>query len=82
MDYFKADIARSQMFTSNSSRGKMCTWSISNMVYHKFSHGATSYMFNGKNINVILEFILSTVVTFDEIVLTQEAHFINFTKYL
>ena len=38
-----------------SSRREMCTLSVSNVIYHKFSHGAAFYMFNGKNVNVMLE---------------------------
>ena len=33
----------------------MCTLSVSNVIYHKFSHGADFYTLNGKNINVMLE---------------------------
>ena len=33
----------------------MCTLSISNVIYHKFLHGATFYTLNGKNVNVMLE---------------------------
>ena len=29
---------------------------ISNVIYHKFSHGGVSCMLNGKNINVMLEY--------------------------
>ena len=39
-----------------SSRRKMCTSSVSNVIYHKFSHGAAFYTLNGKNVNVMLEF--------------------------
>ena len=42
-----------------SSRREMCTLSISNVIYHKFSHGAAFYTFNGKNVNVMLELKLS-----------------------
>ena len=38
-----------------SSRREMCTFSVSKVIYHKFSHGATFYMLNGKNVNVKLE---------------------------
>ena len=38
-----------------SSRREMCTSSVSNVIYHKFSHGAAFYTLNGKNVNVILE---------------------------
>ena len=39
-----------------SSRREMCTLSVSNVIYHKFSHGAAFYTLNGKNVNVMLEF--------------------------
>ena len=38
-----------------SSRREMCTSSISNVIYHKFSHGAASCMLNGENVNIMLE---------------------------
>ena len=41
-----------------SSRREMCTLSVSNMIYHKFSHSAAFYMLNGKNVNVMLEFYI------------------------
>ena len=28
---------------------------VSNLIYHKFSHGADSYMLSGENVNVMLE---------------------------
>ena len=40
----------------------MCTLSVSNVIYHKFSHGAAFYMLNGKNVNVMLELLLKAVV--------------------
>ena len=42
-----------------SSRREMCTSSVSNPIYHKFSHGAVStlYKLNGKNVNVMLEYM-------------------------
>ena len=63
MDYFEADVARNQIFTS-SSRRKMCTLSVSNMIYHKFSHGAAFY--SGENVNVMLELavMLLTVIVY------------------
>ena len=33
----------------------MCTSSVGNVIYHKYSHGAAFYMLNGKNINAMLE---------------------------
>ena len=41
-----------------SSRREMCTLSVSNVIYQKFSHGAAFYMLNGKNVNVMLEFLI------------------------
>ena len=40
----------------------MCTLSVSNMIYHKFSHGATFYMLNGRNVNVMLEFMFFIII--------------------
>ena len=53
------DDVRSQMFNLTSSRREMCRSSFSNVIYHKFSHGATFYTLSGKNINVMLEFEIS-----------------------
>ena len=38
-----------------SSRREMCTLSVSNVIYHKFLHGAAFYTLNRKNVNVMLE---------------------------
>ena len=37
---------------------EMCTSSVSNVIYHKFSHGTAFYTLNGKNVNVMLESLL------------------------
>ena len=42
-----------------SSRRKMCTSSVSNVIYRKFSHGAAFYTLNGKNVNVMLEYLIN-----------------------
>ena len=34
---------------------KVKHFDVSNMIYHKFSHGAISYMLNGENVNLMLE---------------------------
>ena len=31
---------------------------VSNVIYHKFSHGAVSYMLNGENVYVMLELVI------------------------
>ena len=40
----------------------MCTLSVSNVIYHKFSHGAAFYMLNWKNVNVMLEYTLRVLL--------------------
>ena len=40
----------------------MCTSSVSNVIYHKFSHGAAFYTLNGKNVNAMLEYNTKTVL--------------------
>ena len=45
-----------------SSRREKCTLSVSNVIYHKFSHGAAFYLLNGKNVNVMLEYGIDTRV--------------------
>ena len=42
-DYFEADVAKIKHFD------------VSNVIYHKFSHGAISSMLNGENVYVMLE---------------------------
>ena len=44
------------MFTADVIGREMCTPSVSNVIYHKFSHGAISYTLNGENVNVMLEY--------------------------
>ena len=39
-------------FHPTSSRRKMCTSSVSNVIYHKFSNGAAFHTLNGKNVHV------------------------------
>ena len=41
---------------ATSSRREGKHFDISNVIYHKLSHGAVSYTLNGENINVMLEF--------------------------
>ena len=53
---FEADVARSQMFTSDVIKARNVQQSIRNMIYHKLSHSPAFYMVNGKNVYVMLEF--------------------------
>ena len=41
-----------------SSRREISTSSVSNVIYHKFSHGAAFYTLNGKNVTVMLEYFI------------------------
>ena len=40
---------------------KVKHFDVSNVIYHKFSHGAVSYTLNGENVNVMLEFVINHV---------------------
>ena len=55
-DYFEADVPEVKCLHLTSSKREMCTSSVSNVIYHKFSHGAAFYTLNGKNVNVMLEY--------------------------
>ena len=41
----------------------MCMSRVSNLIYHKFSHGAAFYTLNGKNVNVMLECLVKSALT-------------------
>ena len=45
-----------------SSRRKMCTSSVSNVISHKFSHAAAFYTLSGKNVSVMLESELTKII--------------------
>ena len=51
------------MFTSDVIKARMCTLSVSNVIYHKFSYEAAFYTLNGKNVNVMLEFFITFTET-------------------
>ena len=55
MDYFDADIEEAHVYMRRHQGGKVKHFDVSNMIYHKFSHGAVSSTLNGENINVMLE---------------------------
>ena len=40
---------------------KVIHFDVSHMIYHKFSRDAVSYMLNGENVNVMLEFAIFSV---------------------
>ena len=37
---------------------------ISNVIYHKFSHGPVSYTLNGENVNIKLEYLIMLQLKF------------------
>ena len=43
------------MFTCDIIKTRKLNTDNSNVIYHKFSHGAVSYTLNGDNVNVMLE---------------------------
>ena len=56
-----------------SSRREMCTSSVCNVIYHKYSHGAAFYKLNGKNVNVMLEYTIKHANLFCLIMVTGTA---------
>ena len=65
----------------------MCKPSVSNVIYHEFSHGAAFCTLNGKNVNVMLELIFTCVIRMQyvssghKVYLSFIYHFVNFTKW-
>ena len=41
---------------------KVKHFDVSNVIYHKFSHGAVSYTLNGENVNVMSDFFFNFYV--------------------
>ena len=58
-DYFEADVDRSTFYMRRHQGAKVEHSDISSMIYHKFSHGAVSYMLNGENVIVMLEYLMT-----------------------
>ena len=69
-----------------SSRREMCTPSVSNVIYHKISHGAAFYTLNGKNVNVMFSrhlYIIYTSLHFECFILIfQTNHFFVVFSYV
>ena len=62
MDYFEAEIDRSTCYMRRHQDAKVKHFDVSNVIYHKFSHGAVYYTLNGANVNVMLELDLLRVI--------------------
>ena len=57
-DYFEADVDRSTVkFTCDviKTRKLNTYYDVSNVIYHKFSHGAVTFTLNRENVIVMLE---------------------------
>ena len=51
----KRMLIEAHVFMRRYQHAKVKHFDISNVVYHKFSHGAVSYTLSGENVNVLLE---------------------------
>ena len=51
------------VYMRRHQNAKVKHFDVSNVIYHKFSHGAVSYRLNGKNVNVMLEFVLKFAIS-------------------
>ena len=56
MDFFKRMSTEAHVYMRRHEGAKVEHFDISNVIYHKFSHGAASYTLNGENVNVMLEY--------------------------
>ena len=59
----------------------MCRLSVSNVIYHKFSHGDASYMANGVNVNVMLELTLYRWLQFSQTLISHNIYNIKATVW-
>ena len=57
----KQTSTEAHVYMGRHQGGKVKHFNVSNMIYLKFSHGAVSYMLNGENVNVMLEFEIRNV---------------------
>ena len=51
----KRTSTEAHVYMRNHQDAKVKHFDVSNVIYHKFSHGAVSYTLNGENVNVMLE---------------------------
>ena len=50
----KRTSTEAHVYMQRHQGAKVEHFDVSNVIYHKFSHGAVSYTLNGENINVML----------------------------
>ena len=60
----KRTSTEAHVYMRRHQKAKVKHFDISNVIYHKFSHGAVSYRLYGKNVNVMLESPIDTNKTF------------------
>ena len=53
--FFKRTSTEEYIYMRRHQDAKVKHFDVSNVIYHKFSHGAASYTLNGKNVDVVLE---------------------------
>ena len=51
----KRTSTEAHVYMRRHQRAKVAHFDVSNVIYHKFSHGAVPYTLNGENVNVMLE---------------------------
>ena len=51
----KRTSTEAHVYMRRRQNAKVKHFDVSNVIYHKFSHGAVSYKLNGKNVNAMLE---------------------------
>ena len=58
---------------------KVIHFDVSNVIYHKFLHGAVSYTLSGENVTVMLDLVITNYMDFKSI---QWLYFTNYTSQL
>ena len=54
----KRTLTEAHVYMRRHQGAKVEHFDVSNVIYHKFSHGTVSYTLNGENVNVMLEFVI------------------------
>ena len=54
-DFLKRTSTEAHVYMRRHQGAKIKHFDVSNVIYHKFSHGAVSFTLNGENVNVMLE---------------------------
>ena len=51
----KRMLSEAHVYMQRHQGAEVENFDVSNVIYHRFSHGAISYTLNGENVNVMLE---------------------------